>query len=329
MMLQSAVLGLGAYLVIHQEATAGIIIASSILSRRALAPVELAIANWKGFVAAREAGSASMNSCWSCQAASAPMHAAAAAGAACRSRTSARCRPASRRLVVHDINFALEAGRPRHHRPERARANPRLARSWSASGRRRGASAPRWRRTRPVVTRGTRPHIGYLPQDVELFDGTVAENIARFEPDTRRRSRRRGGQARRRARHDPEACPTATTPRSATPASASRLASASGSPSPAPSTAIPSWSSSTSRTRISTARARRRCPQAILSVRARGGIVVVIAHRANALGSVSHVLVLHQGRQQAFGAKEEVLRAVMKAAATPLTVVPSVQGGSP
>src|SRR6202022_3279897 len=54
MTLQSAVLGVGAYLVIHQEATAGIIIAGSILSARALGPVDLAIAHWKGFVAARQ-----------------------------------------------------------------------------------------------------------------------------------------------------------------------------------------------------------------------------------------------------------------------------------
>src|SRR4029077_16569888 len=54
MMLQSMVLGVGAYLVIHQEATAGIIIAGSILSARALAPVDLAIAHWKAFVAARQ-----------------------------------------------------------------------------------------------------------------------------------------------------------------------------------------------------------------------------------------------------------------------------------
>ena len=52
--LQSAVLGVGAYLVIHQELTAGIIIASSILTSRALAPVEVAIVNWKGFVSARQ-----------------------------------------------------------------------------------------------------------------------------------------------------------------------------------------------------------------------------------------------------------------------------------
>src|SRR6202167_1555065 len=54
MMLQSAVLAVGAYLVIHQEATAGIIIAGSILSARALAPVDLAIAHWKSFIAARQ-----------------------------------------------------------------------------------------------------------------------------------------------------------------------------------------------------------------------------------------------------------------------------------
>src|SRR5476651_2728446 len=54
MMLQSAVLGVGAYLVINLLATGGIIIAGSILAARALAPVDLAIANWKGFVAARQ-----------------------------------------------------------------------------------------------------------------------------------------------------------------------------------------------------------------------------------------------------------------------------------
>jgi ATP-binding cassette, subfamily C, type I secretion system permease/ATPase len=54
MMMQSAVFGVGGYLVIMQEASAGIIIAGAILASRALAPVELAIANWKGFVAARQ-----------------------------------------------------------------------------------------------------------------------------------------------------------------------------------------------------------------------------------------------------------------------------------
>ena len=51
---QSAVLGIGAYLVINQEATAGVMLAATILASRSLAPVELAIANWKSFVTARQ-----------------------------------------------------------------------------------------------------------------------------------------------------------------------------------------------------------------------------------------------------------------------------------
>ena len=52
--IQSAVLGIGAYLVINQEATAGVMLAATILASRSLAPVELAIANWKSFVTARQ-----------------------------------------------------------------------------------------------------------------------------------------------------------------------------------------------------------------------------------------------------------------------------------
>ena len=54
MMLQSLMLGLGAYLVINGEASAGVIIASSIMLSRALAPVDIAIANWRGFMSARQ-----------------------------------------------------------------------------------------------------------------------------------------------------------------------------------------------------------------------------------------------------------------------------------
>src|SRR5205823_3242503 len=119
--LQSAVLGLGAYLVIQQQATAGIIIASSIIVARALAPVELAIANWRGFVSARQS--------W-------------------------------RRLS--DFLAALEKG------PEPvARGKVRVD----------GAALDQW----SPAELGQ--HIGYLPQDVELFAGTVAQNIARFEPN--------------------------------------------------------------------------------------------------------------------------------------------------
>jgi ABC-type protease/lipase transport system fused ATPase/permease subunit len=60
---------------------------------------------------------------------------------------------------------------------------------------------------------------------------------------------------------------------------------------------------------------------AIQGVRARGGIVAVIAHRASVLSTVDLVLVLNQGRQAAFGPKEQVLRAMTRQSAAPLTVV--------
>ncbi len=96
MMLQSAVLAVGAYLVIHQEATAGIIIAGSILSARALAPVDLAIAHWKGFVAARQSWHR-LNRLLEIAARPQPARPCCRTRrAACRSRPSASCRRAIR-----------------------------------------------------------------------------------------------------------------------------------------------------------------------------------------------------------------------------------------
>jgi ATP-binding cassette subfamily C protein len=182
--LQSGVLGLGAYLVIQQQATAGIIIASSIIVARALAPVELAIANWRGFVAARQSWKrlSDVLPAWI--------------------RAWSRCPlpPPKANLVVETVTagppgvpaprhsgrqLRLE-GRPgaRRHRPKRvrqvlARARDRRrvdARARQGAARRRGHS-----------TSGGRPSSAstsaYLPQDVELFAGTVGQNIARFEQD--------------------------------------------------------------------------------------------------------------------------------------------------
>src|SRR6188472_271358 len=109
MMLQSAVLAVGAYLVIHQEATGGIIIAGSILSARALAPVDLAIAHWKGFVAARQS--------WhrlSRLLEKIPPSSAQTLLQSPTQRLSVEAvsivPPGDQRVIVQDVNFAVEAG---------------------------------------------------------------------------------------------------------------------------------------------------------------------------------------------------------------------------
>ena len=66
--------------------------------------------------------------------------------------------------------------------------------------------------------------------------------------------------------------------------------------------------------------------EAILNVRRRGGVVVVIAHRPKALEGVDHVLVVGEGRVQSFGPKEEVLRKVLRPT-VPLRVVADGKGG--
>jgi ATP-binding cassette subfamily C protein len=109
MMLQSGVLAVGAYLVIHQEASAGIIIAGSILSARALAPVDLAIANWKGFTAARQSWQRLNNLLAMSPAQIAPMQLQAPAQRLTVESVSASP-PGVPRIVVQDITFELQAG---------------------------------------------------------------------------------------------------------------------------------------------------------------------------------------------------------------------------
>ena len=109
MMLQSGVLAVGAYLVINQQATAGIIIAGAILSARALAPVDLAIANWRGFVSARQSWQrltkllAALPPQLVPMALPPPQKSLAVEGVTIAP-------PGSERIVVHDVSFNLQSG---------------------------------------------------------------------------------------------------------------------------------------------------------------------------------------------------------------------------
>jgi PrtD family type I secretion system ABC transporter len=311
MLLQSCVLAVGAYLVINQEATGGIIIASSILVSRALAPVELSIANWKGFQAARQSWARLADLVSRLPAADAAMQLPSPRAELLVEAVTVLA-PGLPRPIVHDVTIQLRAGQGLGIIGPSASGKSSLARAlvgiWTpARGKIRldGAALDQWTPT------ALGPHIGYLPQDVELFDGTVAENIARFE--TKASADNIIKAARGAGVHDlilrlPEGYETRV--------GESGAALSAG-----------------QRQRVALARALYGDPffvvldepnsnldsegdealtQAILGVRARGGIVIVIAHRPSALMGVDVVMAMANGRTQGLGPKEEVLRSVLQ-----------------
>src|SRR5437764_5312652 len=181
--LQSGVLGLGAYLVIQQQAPAGIIIASSIIVARALAPVELAVANWRGFVAARQSWRRLSELLTGTDPGSMPMTLPPPKSNLVVENVIGSP-PGLQRIVVQDVNFTLKAGQGLGVIGPSASGKSSLARLivgvWTpmrGKVRLDGAALDQW----SPAEFGR--HIGYLPQDVELFAGTVSQNIARFEPD--------------------------------------------------------------------------------------------------------------------------------------------------
>jgi len=324
MMLQSGVLAVGAYLVIHQEASAGIIIAGSILSARALAPVDLAIANWKGFVAARQSWHRLNNLLKASPAQPAPMQLQAPAHLLSVESASASP-PGVPKIVVQDIRFELEAGQGLGVIGPSGSGKSSLARLlvgvWQpVRGKVRldGAALDQW----SPDTLGR--HIGYLPQDVELLAGTVAQNIARFEPEP-----------------DNEAVIAAAKAVGVHDLIV-RLPSGYDTQIGEQGSALSAGQAQ----RIALARAVYRDPflvvldepnsnldsegeealtRAILGVRERKGIIVVVAHRPSAIAGVDRLLMMNQGKVQAIGPKDEVLAKVLQrplAMPRPLKVVP-------
>ncbi len=328
LILQSAVLGVGAYLVIYDQATAGIIIAGSILAARALAPVDAAIVNWRNFVAARQSWDrlkklvGLMPAAQERMALPDPVNSISIQGVTVAP-------PGSARIVLQDINLTLTSGEGLGIIGPSASGKTSLVHilvgAWQPIRGRvnlDGAALDQW----PPEALGR--HIGYLPQDVELISGTVGENIARFELEP-----------------DPDAVVAA-----AQAAGVHELITGLkdgyqeqvGEQGTALSAGQRQW--------IALARALYREPflvvldepnsnldstgeealsRAILSVRNRGGIVVVVAHRPSALGAVDKVLVLNQGKMQAFGPRDEVLAKVVRRDPTPqraFKIVPDVEG---
>lgn len=303
--LQSSILGLGAFLVVREEATAGVMLAATILSARALAPVDLAIANWKSFSGARQA--------WGRLVAFLPRREPAALTPLPAPRESVRvtalsiAAPGTDTLVLHDVNVALAPGSALgvigasgSGKSTFAHALVGLARPSRGVIRLDGASIDQW--DSDALGRA----VGYLPQDIEMFDGTIAENITRFDPEP-----------------NPEALLAAA---QAAGVHEVVLRLPGGYDARVGSGGL--GLSGGQRQRIALARALygdpflvvldepnsnldvdgdRALSAAVQGVRARGGIVVVIAHRPSALAAVDRILVLGEGRVQLHGPRDDVL----------------------
>lgn len=327
MLLQSAVLGLGAYLVVNQQATGGVIIAASIITARALAPLDMVVANWKNFLSARQSWERLSKVLGKLPA---------------RQRRTALPRPSrsisvealsvappgSSTLVVDAVTLSILAGNGLGVLGPNGSGKSSLVRAivgiWPAiRGKIRldGAALEDW--DADFLAK----EIGFLPQHVELLSGTIAQNISRFDPEANPAAIVAAAEAA--GIHElilrlPHAYETQVGERG--------------------------WHLSAGQCqRIGLARALYGDPflvvldepdsnlddqaeealiRSISAVRARGGVVIVVAHRPHVLAAVDVVMVMNYGRVQAVGPREEILSKKSRAASITASWVPSLRAAA-
>ena len=322
MILQSSLLAVGALLVLYNQATPGIIIAGSILGARAVAPVEIAIANWRQFVNARQSWHR-LNRLLAVFFAGPPPLDLPPPKSVLSVENVSVTPPGERKIVMQDATFKIEAGSAVGIIGPNAAGKSSLARAivgvWPAARgqiRLDGAALDQW----SMDALGA--HVGYLPQDVELFAGSVKQNISRFEREPKSEDIIEAAKAA--AVHDmilrlPNGYDTEI--------GESGVALSAG-----------------QRQRIALARALYKKPflvvldeansnldgegelalsHAIASVRRRRGIAIVVALRPKALDECDLAMFVVGGQVKAFGPKAEVLSKVLKA--PPLQPTPPTQ----
>lgn len=313
--LQSLTLGAGALLAIDGIITPGMMIACSILMGRALAPVELAIGSWKQWLGCRSAWTRLDALLREYPVRDASMSLPRPQGALSVEAVFATA-PGGNQAILHGINFSLKPGELLGVIGPSASGKSTLARLlvgvWPAqSGKVRldGADVFSWNREE------LGPWIGYLPQDVELFEGTIAENIARFNQID---SEAVIAAARLAGVHDMIL---------RFPMGYDTKISIDGSP-----------LSGGQKQRIGLARALYREPslivldepnaslddvgeaalsQALISLKHAGCTTVVISHRPSLLAHVDKVLLLNDGGMQTFDSRDAVFASLQRSNALP------------
>lgn len=325
MVLQSLMLGLGAYLVIVGEASSGVIIASSIMLGKALAPVDIAIGNWKNFMGARQSW-AQLNKLLTAFKTDSKVMALPKPTQALSVEELTVGAPNQSKAIVQNVSFKLAAGSGLGVIGPSGSGKSTLVRAlvgaWSpARGKIRldGAALDQW----DVDSLGR--HIGYLPQDIELFDGTVAQNISRFDENPDANAILAASQAA--GVHGmilrlPEGFQTRVGEGGAALSAGQRqLVGLARALYGEPFMVVLDEPNSNLDSDGDIALAN-----AIASVRSRGGVVIVVAHRPSALTNIDQLLVMAGGSVQAFGPRDEVLAKVTRPAAAQGTVVP-LHGG--
>ena len=311
LLLQSAMLGLGAYLVLQNQITAGAMIAGSILMGRALSPIELAIGQWALVQRARK-GWDNLANLFGEVPAEPERTPLPAPKARLEAQNVTVIPPGEQQASLRAVNFVIQPGTAVGVIGQSGAGKSTLARAitgvWRPAGgkiRLDGAALDNYE---PDVLG---QHIGYLPQRVQLFDGTIAENIARLSTSP-----------------DPEAVVVAAKKAAAhdmilkLPDGYDTRVSAAG-----------GRLSGGQIQRIGLARAMYGDPvflvldepnsnldnegslalnEAIKRMKEEKKSVLIMAHRPAAIQECDHLLVLDGGVRTAFGPKDEVLRAMVQ-----------------
>ncbi|MFM8330551.1 MAG: type I secretion system permease/ATPase, partial [Candidatus Methylumidiphilus sp.] len=315
MTIQSLVLGLGAYLAIHKEITPGLVISGSILLGRALAPLDLMIASWRGFQGARQAYGR-LNKLLAEVPAREPPMALPTPKGEIRLDNVVVTPKGAKHPILKGISMLLEPGMQVAVLGPSAAGKSTLVRAIlgiylpeKGSVRLDGAEIHHWDRAQ------LGEHVGYMPQDVELLDGTIGENIARFgvvDPDKVVAAAQAAG-IHEMILHLPDGYDT-------------RLAGNGHA------------LSTGQRQRVGIARAVYGNPRVVIldepnsnldqageaallatlaSLRRNGASVIVVAHRTNILAQVDKILLLLDGQAAFYGPRDEGLALLTQATAKP------------